>query len=83
MESFRSNCLPPAEVLRRPGSIGKAVPDVEILVVNEDDKHCLPGKPGELIHRVAFINFGYLNNPSLTHSKYIEFQTGGYHWHRC
>jgi len=76
-ESFRSTYLHPSEVLRRPGSIGKAVPEVEILVVDKDGNPCPPGEPGELIHRGAFINYGYLNNDDLTQAKYIEIQTGG------
>ena len=35
-ESFRSTYLDPAEVDRRPDSIGKAIPDAEILVVRPD-----------------------------------------------
>ena len=35
-EAFRSTYLPPAEVDRRPDSIGKAIPNAEILVVHED-----------------------------------------------
>jgi acyl-CoA synthetase (AMP-forming)/AMP-acid ligase II len=76
-ESFRSTYLPPAELLRRPGAIGKAVPEVEILVVDADGNPCPPGVQGELIHRGAFVNYGYLNNPDLTKAKYIELPTGG------
>jgi acyl-CoA synthetase (AMP-forming)/AMP-acid ligase II len=76
-ESFRSTYLPPSELLKRPGSIGKAVPEVEIMVVDGDGKPCPPGVPGELIHRGAFINYGYLNNDDLTRAKYIELPTGG------
>jgi len=76
-ESFRSTYLPPSELLKRPGSIGKAVPEVEIMVVDGDGKPCPPGVAGELIHRGAFINYGYLNNEDLTRAKYIELPTGG------
>src|SRR5262249_14068986 len=34
-ESFRSTYLPPSEVDRRPDSIGKAIPNAEVLVVRE------------------------------------------------
>jgi acyl-CoA synthetase (AMP-forming)/AMP-acid ligase II len=35
-EAFRSTYLPPEEVDRRPDSMGKAIPNAEILVVRED-----------------------------------------------
>ena len=34
-EAFRSTYLPPEELDRRPTSMGKAIPDTEILVLNE------------------------------------------------
>ncbi len=40
-EAFRSTYLPPEELDRRPDSVGKAIPNVEILVINshgEEDK---------------------------------------------
>ena len=36
-EAFRSTYLPPYQVDRRPTSIGKAIPNAEILVVREGD----------------------------------------------
>ena len=51
-EAFRSTCLAPEELNhRRPNSIGKAIPNVEVLVLREDGSHCVPGEPGELVHR--------------------------------
>ena len=41
-EAFRSTYLPPAEVDRRPDSIGKAIPNAEILVLREDGSPCAP-----------------------------------------
>lgn len=76
-ESFRSTYLPPSELFKRPGSIGKPVPEVDILVLNEKDEPCAPGEKGELIHRGAFITYGYLNDPDLTAQKFIELKTGG------
>ena len=76
-ESFRSTYLPSSELFNRIGSIGKAVPEVEITVVNENGEPCGPGEKGELIHRGAFINYGYLNDEDLTKSKFIKIYTGG------
>jgi acyl-coenzyme A synthetase/AMP-(fatty) acid ligase len=41
-EAFRSTYLPPEEVDRRPDSIGKAIPNAEILVLREDGTPCAP-----------------------------------------
>lgn len=65
-EAFRSTYLPPSEVDRRPDSIGKAVPNAEIMVVRRDGSACAPGEPGELIHRGAFVALGYWNAPERT-----------------
>ncbi|GAA0596766.1 acyl-CoA ligase (AMP-forming), exosortase A system-associated [Caenispirillum bisanense] len=65
-EAFRSTYLPPAEVDRRPDSIGKAVPNAEIMVVRKDGTPCAPGEPGELVHRGAFVALGYWNDPERT-----------------
>ncbi len=62
-ESFRSTYLPPSELDRRPDSIGKAIPNAEVLVVREDGTPCAPGEPGELVHRGALVSLGYWNPP--------------------
>lgn len=69
-ESFRSTYLPPSEVDRRPDSIGKAVPNAEILVVRKDGTPCAPGEPGELVHRGAFVALGYWNDPERTAARF-------------
>ncbi len=76
-ESFRSAYLPASEVFKRIGSIGKAVPEVELLVLNENGQECKPGEKGELYHRGAFVNYGYLNNEELTKRRFIKLRTGG------
>jgi acyl-coenzyme A synthetase/AMP-(fatty) acid ligase len=76
-ESFRSTYLPFSEAFTRPGSIGKPVPEVEILVLNERGERCAPGERGELVHRGAFVTYGYLHNPELNARKFIPLQTGG------
>lgn len=65
-EAFRSTYLPPEEVDNRPGSIGKAIPNVEILVLNEKGEPCGPGEVGELVHRGANIAMGYWRDPEST-----------------
>jgi acyl-CoA synthetase (AMP-forming)/AMP-acid ligase II len=62
-EAFRSTYLEPSQVNIRPGSIGKAIPDVEILVVDENGEPCPPDVPGELVHLGGVIAKGYWNAP--------------------
>jgi acyl-CoA ligase (AMP-forming) (exosortase A-associated) len=69
-EAFRSTYLPPSEVDRRPDSMGKAIPNVEILVVREDSSLCGPGEPGELVHRGALVALGYWNDPERTSERF-------------
>ncbi|HZM44253.1 MAG TPA: acyl-CoA ligase (AMP-forming), exosortase A system-associated [Burkholderiales bacterium] len=69
-ESFRSTYLPPAEVDRRPDSIGKAIPNAEVLVVREDGTICDPDEPGELVHRGALVSLGYWNDPEKTAERF-------------
>jgi acyl-CoA synthetase (AMP-forming)/AMP-acid ligase II len=65
-EAFRSTFLPPEELDRRPTSMGKAIPDTEILVLDEHGKLCKPGEPGELVHRGPTVSLGYWNRPEDT-----------------
>lgn len=65
-EAFRSTYLPPSEVDRRPTSMGKAIPDTEILVINEDGHLCQPGEIGELVHRGPTVSMGYWGRPEDT-----------------
>ncbi len=60
-EAFRSAFLDPSQIHIRPNSIGKAIPDVELYIINEDGKACKPREIGELIHRGACIYKGYWN----------------------
>ncbi|MGE3818645.1 MAG: AMP-binding protein [Isosphaeraceae bacterium] len=65
-EAFRSTYLPPDQLDRRPTSIGKAIPNTEILVLDENDRPCGPGETGELVHRGPTVSLGYWGQPELT-----------------
>lgn len=69
-ESFRSTYLPPSEVDRRPDSIGKAIPNAEVLVVRENGELCDADEPGELVHRGALVSLGYWNDPEKTAERF-------------
>lgn len=65
-EAFRSTALPPEEVALRPDSIGRAIPNAEVLVLRPDGSPCGPGEPGELVHRGPLVSLGYWNDPERT-----------------
>ena len=65
-EAFRSTYLPPDQINKRPTSIGKAIPDAEIYVMDDNYNVCPPNVPGELVHRGGCITKGYWNDPEAT-----------------
>ena len=69
-ESFRSTYLPPDQVSVRPDSMGKAIPNAEVLVINEAGRECAPREPGELVHRGALVSLGYWNDPEKTAERF-------------
>lgn len=69
-EAFRSTYLSPEQVDQRPDSMGKAIPNAEILVVREDGSMCAPGEPGELIHRGSLVAMGYWNDKEKTAERF-------------
>jgi acyl-CoA ligase (AMP-forming) (exosortase A-associated) len=62
-EAFRSTYLPPSEVDRRPASIGKAIPETDVFLVNEEGKRCRPGEAGILVHDGPTVSLGYWGRP--------------------
>lgn len=79
-EAFRSTYLDPAEVDRRPDSIGKAIPNAEILVLRPDGTECAPGEEGELVHRGALVALGYWGDPERTAERYRPIARPGQTW---
>jgi acyl-CoA ligase (AMP-forming) (exosortase A-associated) len=75
-EAFRSTYLPPEEVDRRPDSIGKAIPNAEILVLREDGSECAVDEPGELVHRGALVGMGYWGDAEKTAERYKPLPAG-------
>lgn len=69
-EAFRSTYLPPEEIDQRPDSIGKAIPNAEILIVRENGTPCEPDEPGELVHRGSLVAQGYWNDPAKTAERF-------------
>lgn len=79
-EAFRSTYLDPSEVDRRPDSIGKAIPNAEILVLRPDGTPCDPGEEGELVHRGALVALGYWNDQERTAQRFRPVHHPGQEW---
>ncbi|MGB0721992.1 MAG: acyl-CoA ligase (AMP-forming), exosortase A system-associated [Gammaproteobacteria bacterium] len=75
-EAFRSSYLPPSELDKRPESMGKAIPNVELHVVHEDGSPCAPDEAGELVHTGPLVGKGYWRNPGATAERYKPFPPG-------
>ena len=65
-EAFRSTYLDPFKIDSHPTSIGKAIPDCQILVLDENGEECAPNVVGELVHRGATVTKGYWHDPENT-----------------
>mgnify|MGYP000352283006 CR=1 FL=1 len=75
-EAFRSTYLHPDQVERRPDSIGRAIPNAEVLVLRPDGTRCAPDEPGELVHRGPLVAQGYWNDPAATAARFRPLPVG-------
>jgi len=69
-EAFRSSYLDPSQIHNRPTSIGKAIPEVDLYIIDKDGNECKPNEIGELIHRGACIYKGYWNSSEETQKRF-------------
>jgi acyl-CoA ligase (AMP-forming) (exosortase A-associated) len=69
-EAFRSTYLDPEQVGRRPESIGKAIPNAQVLVLRPDGTECEIDEPGELVHIGPTVTLGYWNNTEKTEQRF-------------
>src|SRR5437773_2068254 len=59
--------LRPEDVLRKPGSCGRAAPGVELAILDDDGRRAAPGTPGELfVRRYEGVFDEYYGNPTAT-----------------
>jgi acyl-CoA synthetase (AMP-forming)/AMP-acid ligase II len=65
-ETYRSTYLPPALVSQYPGTIGKSIPGVDVVVVREDGSLTDPYEEGEIVHRGDYICLGYWGDEAST-----------------
>ncbi|MGJ4890922.1 acyl-CoA synthetase [Bradyrhizobium sp. HKCCYLR20261] len=68
--------LGPEDQLRKPGSCGRAVLNVETRVVDDDMNDVAPGEVGEVVHRSPHLMLGYFHDDERTTA---AFQGGWFH----
>jgi fatty-acyl-CoA synthase len=68
--------LGPEDQLRKPGSCGRAVLNVETRVVDDDMNDVAPGEVGEVVHRSPHLMLGYFHDDERTAA---AFQGGWFH----
>ncbi|MEM7392482.1 MAG: long-chain fatty acid--CoA ligase, partial [Verrucomicrobiota bacterium] len=71
-------CCNPIGETRKPGSVGKVVPNVEMKIMDDDGKELPRGEIGEICVRGPNVMKGYWNRPEETAESFFEdwFRTG-------
>jgi acyl-coenzyme A synthetase/AMP-(fatty) acid ligase len=78
-ECIRTTFLPPAEITRKPTSVGKGMRNVELWIEDDDGKRLGPGEIGEMVVRGSVLMAGYWNDPEGTSRVLFP---GDYPWER-
>jgi acyl-CoA synthetase (AMP-forming)/AMP-acid ligase II len=65
-ECKRCTYLPPEDIDRKPHSVGIAIPNTELWIVDDDDNRVGPGVVGQLVIRGATVMKGYWEKPEAT-----------------
>jgi amino acid adenylation domain-containing protein len=66
-ECKRVSYMPPSDLARKPSSVGKAMPNTEVYIVDDNGRKINdPGVTGELVVRGASVMKGYWNLPEET-----------------
>jgi acyl-CoA synthetase (AMP-forming)/AMP-acid ligase II len=68
-ECKRCTYLPPQDIARKPESVGIAIPNTELWLVNENDERIGPNEVGQLVIRGATVMRGYWEKPEETRQK--------------
>ena len=68
-ECKRCTYLPPKDIDRKPTSVGLAIPDTELWIVDENGKKVGPDVVGQLVIRGATVMKGYWEKPEATAEK--------------
>ncbi|MCA9605085.1 MAG: acyl--CoA ligase [Myxococcales bacterium] len=65
-ECKRCTYLPPEDLATKPRSVGLAIPDTELWLVDDDDRVLGPNQVGQLVIRGATVMAGYWEKPEAT-----------------
>jgi len=76
-ECKRISYLSPDLIDKKPGSVGKAIPNCETFIVDERDSVVQTGRIGELVVRGSNVMRGYWNAEDLTSKIYRNWKLGG------
>lgn len=76
-ECARATFLPPFEIARRPGSVGRALPQTQAFVVDESGSPAPPGAVGELVVRGPHVMKGYWRDAAATRRALRPAPDGG------
>ncbi len=68
-ECKRCTYLPPADIARKATSVGIAIPNTELWIVDENDQKVPPGSVGQLVIRGATVMAGYWEKPEASAKK--------------
>jgi len=68
-ECKRCTYLPPKDLGRKPSSVGIAIPNTEMWIIDEDGKKVGPNVTGQLVIRGATVMTGYWDKPEATAKK--------------
>ncbi len=68
-ECKRCTYLPPQDLARKPDSVGIAIPNTELWIVDDQDRRVGPGVVGQLVIRGATVMRGYWEKPEETAKK--------------
>jgi amino acid adenylation domain-containing protein len=78
-ETTLAKCFYEVPADPRPGTqpIGRALPQTQVLLVNEAGTLCSVGDPGEIVIRTPFRTLGYLNEDPAAKSRFRQNPFGG------
>ncbi|PIE17297.1 MAG: AMP-dependent synthetase [Proteobacteria bacterium] len=79
-ECKRVSYLPPEQLDKRPDSVGKAMPNMEAFVVDDDGKRVEANTVGELVIRAPHVMKGYWEKPEATAERLKPGEVGEEMW---
>jgi len=80
-EAFRSTYLAPEFIDSHSNSIGKAIPNARVSVINENGETAQTGELGELVHSGPLVSLGYWNAKDKSDARFKLINTDSQHCH--